>query len=205
MAEVVGQTHLLGPGKPLTRMLASGRLGSLILWGPPGVGKTTIARLLADHLDANPGETAATLAHVPAEFLPKLGAIWAARGQIDPAALGVGVATMIAITALRRAFPRFPGLIVAVGATSAAALALGLGVDTIGSRFGALPDRLPMPALPELGWARVTELLPSALVIAFLAGIESLLSALVADLFILRPTAMYLSSLAQRLTGKSPI
>mgnify|MGYP002653828880 CR=1 FL=1 len=121
------------------------------------------------------------LAHVPAEFLPKLAAIWSARGQIDPAALGVGVATVIAITALRRAFPRFPGLIVAVGATSAAALALGLGVDTIGSRFGALPDRLPMPALPELGWARVTELLPSALVIAFLAGIESLLSALVAD------------------------
>ena len=51
VSEVVGQTHLLGPGRPLTRMLASGRLGSLILWGPPGVGKTTIARLLADQTD----------------------------------------------------------------------------------------------------------------------------------------------------------
>ena len=46
--EVVGQDHLLGEGMPLTRMLSAGRLSSIILWGPPGVGKTTIARLLAD-------------------------------------------------------------------------------------------------------------------------------------------------------------
>jgi len=49
--EVVGQDHLLGPGQPLGRMVASGRLASLILWGPPGCGKTTIARLLADRTD----------------------------------------------------------------------------------------------------------------------------------------------------------
>ncbi len=48
LAEVVGQDHLLGPDAPIGRMLAAGRLGSLVLWGPPGVGKTTIARLLAD-------------------------------------------------------------------------------------------------------------------------------------------------------------
>ncbi len=47
LEEVVGQDHLLGPDGPLTRMLARGSLASLILWGPPGVGKTTIARLLA--------------------------------------------------------------------------------------------------------------------------------------------------------------
>ncbi len=46
--EVVGQDHLLGNGAPLSRMLQAGRLSSLILWGPPGVGKTTIARLLAN-------------------------------------------------------------------------------------------------------------------------------------------------------------
>jgi putative ATPase len=48
LEDVVGQDHLLGPEGPIGRMLAQGRLASLILWGPPGVGKTTIARLLAE-------------------------------------------------------------------------------------------------------------------------------------------------------------
>src|SRR6516162_4913498 len=53
LAEVVGQPHLLGPQGTLTRMLARGSLASLILWGPPGVGKTTIARLLAERAKLN--------------------------------------------------------------------------------------------------------------------------------------------------------
>jgi putative ATPase len=51
LSEVIGQGHILGPEGPLGMMLASGALSSLILWGPPGVGKTTIARLLADETD----------------------------------------------------------------------------------------------------------------------------------------------------------
>ena len=50
--EVIGQAHLLGPGKPLRTAFAQGRLHSMILWGPPGVGKTTLARLVAGAVDA---------------------------------------------------------------------------------------------------------------------------------------------------------
>ncbi len=52
LSEVIGQKHLLGPGKPLRVAFESGRLHSMILWGPPGVGKTTLARLVAGAFDA---------------------------------------------------------------------------------------------------------------------------------------------------------
>jgi SulP family sulfate permease len=121
------------------------------------------------------------VAALPAEFLAKMGALWAARASASWAVLGCGLLAMALIVALRRAFPRFPGLIVAVGSVSALTLLAHLSVDTIGSRYGALPSHLPWPALPHVTGAKITELLPSAFVIAFLAAIESLLSAMVAD------------------------
>jgi len=64
IAEVIGQRHLLAPGKPLAVAFASGKLHSMILWGPPGVGKTTLARLMADAFDAEFIAISAVLAGV---------------------------------------------------------------------------------------------------------------------------------------------
>ena len=122
-----------------------------------------------------------SMAEVPADFLEKLPALWEARASLGPVSLLIGLATMVLIVLFRRLAPKLPGLIVAVGLTSGAVALFDLPVDTIQSRFGDLPSSLPMPALPALSYERIVELLPSALVIAFLAGVESLLSAMVAD------------------------
>jgi sulfate permease, SulP family len=120
-------------------------------------------------------------AKVPADLVKALPALWAAREAIDPTALAVGLFSIAGIALLRRIAPWFPGSLLVIGAASATVALLLLPVDTVQSRFGALPGGLPMPSLPHISIARVSELLPSAFVIAFLAGVESLLSAIVAD------------------------
>ncbi|MFK7941252.1 MAG: replication-associated recombination protein A [Roseovarius sp.] len=65
LAQVIGQEQVLGPEAPLGVMLASGSLGSLVFWGPPGVGKTTIARLLADETDLHFVQISAIFTGVP--------------------------------------------------------------------------------------------------------------------------------------------
>lgn len=122
-----------------------------------------------------------TGAPLPADFIPKLAGLWAMRGTIDPASLALGIGCVAAILVLRRLFPKVPWLVLVVALTSiSAAIALPT-VATVAERYGSLPSGLPMPRLPQFDWAQAARLLPSALTIAFLAGIESLLSAIVAD------------------------
>lgn len=118
---------------------------------------------------------------VPAEFLPKWGAYFSAIGSISPWTTAVGVGALAIIIGLRRVNPRLPGFLIAVVAAAAIVGVLGLPVETIGSRFPDMPTGLPMPSLPVINFALVKAVLPSAFTIAFLAGIEALLSCVVAD------------------------
>ncbi|MDR3450408.1 MAG: SulP family inorganic anion transporter [Alphaproteobacteria bacterium] len=117
----------------------------------------------------------------PADFIPKWVAYAENAATLDPATFAVGAGSLVLILLARRYSPRLPGFLLAVVAGSAAVAACHLHIETIGSRFGDLPNTLPVPALPHMEWGRVRELFPSAFTIAFLAGIESLLSAVVAD------------------------
>ena len=159
------------------------RAGSLMRLVPePVINGFTIGIAAIIGLSQLPDAMGITLPQgTPADALERIPAIWAARASFDWPSFATGLGAVLWIVALRRLFPRFPGLIVAVGSVSAAVMLLHLPVDTLGTRFGALPDRLPLPRLPEITLARLVDLLPSALIIAFLAGIESLLSAMVAD------------------------
>lgn len=117
------------------------------------------------------------IAKLPADLVEMAPALWSARHSASLAAAGVGVASIIAIGLVKRR----AGSIVVMALASAAVALLVLPVETIHSRFGSLPNGLPFPSLPPISVDRLAELLPSALVIAFLAGVESLLSAIVAD------------------------
>jgi len=115
---------------------------------------------------------------LPADFVAKIAALWALRATIDPVALAMGVGSVAAILVLRRLAPKIPWLVVVVALASVVAW---WALPSVAGRYGALPQGLPAPHLPAIDPAILLSLLPAALTIAFLAGIESLLSAIVAD------------------------
>jgi SulP family sulfate permease len=119
--------------------------------------------------------------NVPAEFIPKLQALWAARDSLSLTALGLSAFCLAAILLLRRYAPKIPGFLVVTVAAAVAVAVLNLPAETIGTRFGHVPSAIPMPDFGFWTWSKARELLPSALTIALLAGVESLLSAVVAD------------------------
>jgi SulP family sulfate permease len=118
---------------------------------------------------------------VPADFLEKIAAFWNARHSLSPSALVLSLGALAAIVLLRRFAPKAPSFIMVIGAAAAAVALFGLNVETLGTRFGGIAATIPSPQLPRFSLAAARELVPSALTIAFLAGLESLLSAMVAD------------------------
>jgi SulP family sulfate permease len=118
---------------------------------------------------------------MPADFIEKWIAYARAFPTLDGSSIAIAIGALAIIIALRKYAPRQPGFLIAVIAASLAAWVFALDAPTIGSRFGELPRTLPMPHFPEFTWLQVKAVLPSAFTIAFLAGVESLLSAVIAD------------------------
>ncbi|MDC8015429.1 SulP family inorganic anion transporter [Tahibacter soli] len=118
---------------------------------------------------------------VPAEFFARWNAYFHNLDKFTPATVGVAAACLALIIVLRRWRPTWPGFLFAVVAGALATTLFALPTDTIASRFGGIPAALPQFEIPHIPFERTLELFPSAFTIAFLAGVESLLSAVVAD------------------------
>ena len=121
------------------------------------------------------------LAHEPGLLVPKLFALSGVLNTLNPAALGIGIGSAALIFFLKHVRPNWPGMLIAVAAASVLSFAFGLHIETIGTRFGELPHGMLMPRLPAISPALLLAILPSALSFTLLGGVESLLSAKVAD------------------------
>jgi len=117
----------------------------------------------------------------PGPFIPKLQALGAALPTLNPPAVGIAIFAAAIIILLRRYRPHWPGFLIAVVFSTLMAWAFALPIETIGTRFGGIPESLPLPHLPDLTPEKVIAVLPAALSFALLGSIESLLSAVVAD------------------------
>src|SRR5579883_2662728 len=117
----------------------------------------------------------------PGPILPKARALAAALPTANWAAIAVAARAIVVMVVIRKYRPHWPAYLIAVGLGAVATALLGLPIETIGSRFGGIPQTLPAPRLPALSFEKIAEMLPTAFSFALLAGIESLLSAVVAD------------------------
>jgi SulP family sulfate permease len=117
----------------------------------------------------------------PGPLIPKLAVLFHALPTLNAAAFAIGLGSAALIFALRWRRPGWPGMLIAVVAASCAVALLHLPAQTIGSRFGGLPHGLPLPHLPHIDMTLLWKVLPAALSFTLLGGVESLLSAKVAD------------------------
>jgi sulfate permease, SulP family len=159
------------------------RLGALIRYIPHavtvgftcGIAVTILASQLRDFggLTLSGAE--------PGPLFPKLIALGEALPTINPSAFALGAISAALIFALQHWRPTFPAMLIAVACASVVTRLFHLPVETIGSRFGGVPGGLPLPHMPLFTAQRLIDVLPAALSFTLLGGVESLLSAKVAD------------------------
>lgn len=118
---------------------------------------------------------------IPADFINKWYVYLSNLDKVTFAAVGLGALGLATIIICKKVSPKIPSYLVSILLISGLAYGLSLDVDTIGSRFPSLPTGLPTPVWPTFELEQIRQLVPSAFTIAFLAGIEALLSAVVAD------------------------
>jgi SulP family sulfate permease len=159
------------------------RLGALIRYIPHAVtvGFTCgiAVTILASQLKDLGGLTLSGVE--PGPLFPKLFALGQALPTINLSAFVLGALSAALIFALQRWRPAFPAMLIAVVCASIATRLFHLPVETIGTHFGGIPGALPMPHLPLFTAQRLIDLFPAALSFTLLGGVESLLSAKVAD------------------------
>ena len=139
-----------------------------------GIGLLIASTQIKDFL----GLTTETL---PSEFFARMAVLGHALGTTNAVAVTMAIVSLALVILVPRWLPRVPGSIVALLAGTAAVAVFHPPVETIGSRFGGIPGGLPAFALPAFRADLIGPLLPSALTVAFLAAVESLLSAVVTD------------------------
>jgi SulP family sulfate permease len=159
------------------------RLGALIRYIPHavtvgftcGIAVTILASQLKDLAGLTPSGAE------PGPLFPKLIALGQALPTINLSAFALGAFSAVLIFVLQRWRPTLPAMLIAVVCASVVTRLFHLPVETIGSRFGGVPGGLPMPHLPLFTAQRLIDVLPAAMSFTLLGGVESLLSAKVAD------------------------
>lgn len=122
-----------------------------------------------------------TMKSVPSEFIPKWIAYFNNLNTLNLQSLSIGILSLLIIIFWPKINKKIPGTLIAIVLTTVLVLFFNLNVETIGSRFGNISSSLPTISIPHTSFAMIKELMLPALTIAILGGIESLLSAVVAD------------------------
>lgn len=158
------------------------KLGSVIKFVPhplivgftSGIALIIFSSQMKDFFGLNMGA-------VPADFIDKWKDYFQHFGKVNLSAIGIAAGTTLLLFVVPRFNSRIPVSLIAIIGATAAAYFFHLDVETIGSKFGAIPSTLPAPILPDLDLQTIKNMIQPAFTIALLGGIESLLSAVVAD------------------------